>query len=407
MPHQKRGFAAGRLERIAEHLTRSYIEPGKIAGCQTLISRGGEVAYFSSLGQADRERAVPMRDDTLFRIYSMTKPVTSVALMTLYERGLFQLGDAVHRYIPEWRDQRVWASGEGANIQTVALERPVTFRDLLSHTGGLTYGGGLPGIGAEHPVDTIYQELRIDSFRGEGNLDTMVRRLGQVPLICQPGKHFMYSLSTDVCAALVEILSGKRFDQYLQEQIFAPLGMHDTGFFVPPEKRARLAANYRRQPDSTPQLIDDPERSPFLKEPTLFSGGGGLVSTTADYHKFCDMLRRGGERDGQRILGPRTIALMHENHLPGKKTLDQLAIGLYAETPLPGIGFGLGFAVTEDAIAAGSFGEGAYFWGGAASTIFWIDPKEDLIAIFMTQLMPSRSYDFRGQLRNIVYSALE
>jgi CubicO group peptidase (beta-lactamase class C family) len=406
MPQHSLGFATGRLERITDHLMRNYIEPGKIVGCQVLVARGGEVAYFRSLGLRDRERGLPMTDDTIFRIYSMTKPITSVALMTLFEQGYFQLTDPVHRFVPDWREPRVWVSGEGAQMQTAPAKRPITFRDLLSHTGGLTYGGDLPSVGLEHPVDRIYQELRLRSFDGTDNMAVFLGKLASVPLIAHPGERFMYSLSTDACGALVEVISGQRFDRYLQQHIFEPLGMKDTAFFVAPEKLPRFAANYRRRADRTLKLIDDPGDSQFAREPRFFSGGGGLTSTTADYLRFCEMLRRGGELDGQRVLGPRTIELMHRNHLPGGKMLADLAVGKYAESPMQGVGFGLGFATTIDPLAGGVLGGGEYYWGGAASTIFWIDPKEDLIVIFMTQLMPSATFDFRGQLRNLVYSAL-
>jgi CubicO group peptidase (beta-lactamase class C family) len=406
MPISKTGFAAGRLQRITDHLNRSYIDTGKIVGCQTLVARQGEVAYFSSLGQSDRERARPLTDDTIFRIYSMTKPITSVALMSLYEQGLFQLNDPVSRYVREWSEHRVWVSGEGEAMQTVPAKRPITFRDLLSHTGGLTYGGDLPGVGLEHPVDRVYRQLKLRSVGGTQTLSAFVRALGQVPLMFQPGEHFMYSLSTDACAALVEVLSGQRFDQYVQANIFDPLDMRDTAFHVAPAKQSRFAANYRRQPDKSLKLIDDPEQSPYLVPPTFFSGGGGLVGTTRDYHRFCEMLRRGGELDGQRILGPRTIELMRMNHLPNGRTLSELALGTYAETATQGVGFGLGFASTLGQVESGGMSKGDYYWGGAASTIFWIDPKEQLIVIFMTQLMPSRTFDFRGQLKNLVYSAL-
>jgi CubicO group peptidase (beta-lactamase class C family) len=406
MPAYTHGFDTARLSRISDHLQRWYIEPGKIVGCQALVARRGEVAYCASFGQADRERQKPLAEDTLFRIYSMTKPVTSVALMMLHERGLFQLGDPVSRVVPSWSAQRVWVAGEGDAIQTEPAHRPVTFRDLLSHTGGLTYGGGLPGVGIEHPVDHSYRKLGIRTFNGREDLGTFVDKLGQVPLAFQPGQHFMYSVSTDACAALVERLSGQRFDAFLRHNIFEPLGMHDTDFHVPESKQARFAANYQRQPDKTLKLIDDPASSPFLKPPTFLSGGGGLVSTSRDYLRFCEMLRRGGELDGQRLLGARTIELMHQNHLPGGKLMTELAVGKYAESATDGVGFGLGFASTVDAIAAGSVSQGEYYWGGAASTIFWIDPREQLVVIFMTQLMPSRSFDFRGQLKNLVYAAL-
>ena len=404
----KAGFAQGRLERIADHLSRAYIDNGKIAGCQVAVTRRGHLAYFKSLGQMDRERGKQMADDTIFRIYSMTKPITSVALMTLYERGYFQLNDPVHRFVPEWRDQRVWVSGEGSAMATEKPHRPVSMRDMLCHTGGITYGAALAALGAPdtgHPVDKEY--ARIGVRRGDGeDLKSFVQKLGRVPLRYQPGERWMYSLSTDVCGALVEIISGKRFDKFLEEEIFAPLKMTDTSFTVPREKLNRFAANYRRGPDKKLQLIEDPEKSSYLKEPTFFSGGGGLTGTTKDYVRFCEMLRRGGELDGARILGPRTIELMHRNHLKDGKDLTQMAIGGFSETANEGVGFGLGFACTLDSVTSGSIVGSDWYWGGAASTIFWVDAKEDLAVVFMTQLMPSGAFNFRGQLKSIVYSSI-
>ncbi|WP_322796598.1 serine hydrolase domain-containing protein [Tepidiforma sp.] len=394
------GFDPARLERITAHLERNYIEPGKIAGCQVLVARRGIPAYFRSFGSMDRERGRPMRDDTIFRIYSMTKPITSVALMQLFEEARFMLNDPVSRVLPSWASLRTWVSGDGDEMQTKEPARPVTFRHLLSHTAGLTYGA------TNHPVDKVYRRLGIQRGPGE-TLASFVEKVAQAPLRYEPGERWMYSLATDVCGALVEVISGQRFDRYLQERIFEPLGMVDTAFFVPPEKQHRFAANYQRQPDKTLRLIDDPETSNYLREPTFFSGGGGLVGTIADYWRFCEMLRRGGELDGQRILSRRTLDLMTRNHLPGGRDLTELAIGAFSETANEGVGFGLGFAVTLDATRTGTLGEGDYYWGGAASTIFWVDPREELVCIFMTQLMPSATFNFRGQLKNLIYSALE
>jgi CubicO group peptidase (beta-lactamase class C family) len=394
------GFSPGRLDRITAHLDQHYVEPGKIAGCQTLVARHGQVAHFSSLGYMDRERRRPMADDTIFRIFSMTKPITSVALMALYEQGAFQLNDPVHRVIPEWREQGVYVSGEGEAMETRKPARPMTFRHLLSHTGGLSYGM------TRHPADRAYGSAQV--IRGQGEtLRSFAERLANVPLRFDPGERWMYSYSTDVCGYLVEALSGKPFDVYVRETIFEPLGMTDTGFSVAPENAGRLAANYQRQPDKTLRLIDDPATSGYLKQPTFLSGGGGLTGTTADYLRFCEMLRRGGELEGARIIGPRTLELMTRNHLPGGRDLAALAVGAFSETAYEGVGFGLGFAMTVDGVAAGSPSEGDYYWGGAASTIFWVDPKEDLVVIFMTQLMPSATFNFRGQLRSIIYGAIE
>jgi CubicO group peptidase (beta-lactamase class C family) len=400
------GLDAGRLERITDHLERNYIASGKITGCQVSVARHGHLAYAKSFGEMDRERGKPTADDTIYRIYSMTKPITSVALMSLYEQGYFQLNDPVHRFVPSWKNHRVWVSGEGEAMKTEAPHRPVSFRDVLSHTAGFTYGGGLPGVGLQHPIDKIYRQLKVRSLGGADTMVEFMDKMGQVPLRYHPGERWMYSLATDVCGALVEIISGKPFAQYLEEVIFQPLGMKDTAFQVAPDKQARFAANYQRGPDKQLKLIDDPQTSDYLKEPGFKSGGGGLTGTSADYLRFCEMLRRGGELDGHRVLGPRTIELMHMNHLAGGKTLTDMAIGAFSETAYDGVGFGLGFASTLGEVESGGYGRGDYYWGGAASTIFWVDPKEDLSVVFMTQLMPSATFNFRGQLKNIIYSAI-
>lgn len=392
------GFAPERLARITDHLNRNYIDNGKIAGCQTVVARHGHVAYFSSLGQMDRERNRPMADDALFRLYSMSKPITSVALMQLYERGYFQLNDPVARFIPGWRDHQVYVGGEGESIETRPPERPMTFRNVLSHTGGLTYGG------TDHPVDRIYRTKHV---RGPGEtLQTFIAKLANVPLRYTPGDRWCYSYSTDVCGHLVAAISGQPFDVYLKDNLFAPLGMTDTAFSVAAAQQNRFAANYQRGPDKQLQLIDDPRTSSYLQPPAFLSGGGGLVGSTADYLRFCEMLRQGGELEGERVLGPRTLALMTKNHLAGNRDLTEMAIGTFSETANAGVGFGLGFAVTLSDVEAGAMGQGDYYWGGAASTIFWIDPVEDLVVIFMTQVMPSATFNFRGQLKSIVYSAI-
>ena len=400
------GLDADRLERIGEHLQRHYIDPGKIAGCQVAVTRHGHPAYNAVFGSMDLERGKPMQEDTIFRIYSMTKPITSVALMTLFERGLFQLDDPVSRFFPEWKAQRVWVSGEGDDMKTEALERPVSIRDVLTHMSGLTYGGGLPGVGIQHPVDKVYRALKVRSIGGADSLPEFMAKLAQVPLLFQPGTKWMYSLATDVCGALVERISGVPFDRYLQDVIFDPLGMVDTSFQVAPEKAHRFAANYQRNPDKTLGLIDDPAASAYLAPAKFLSGGGGLTGTCADYMRFCEMLRRGGELDGARILGPRTLDLMTRNHLPGDQDLTDIALGTFSETTNRGVGFGLGFASTQDVVTTGALGEGDFYWGGAASTIFWVDPHEELSVVFMTQLMPSGTFNFRGQLKNIIYSAM-
>ncbi|MCC7268933.1 MAG: beta-lactamase family protein, partial [Caulobacteraceae bacterium] len=314
----------------------------------------------------------------------------------------------VSRFIPSWKTHQVYVSGRGADMKTEPPRRPMSMRDVLCHTSGITYGNALAALGAPgtgHPVDAAYAEHKVRRGRDE-TLTDFVGKLAQVPLMYHPGEQWMYSLSTDICGALVEIISGQRFDKYLAEHIFGPLGMTDTAFYVTPDKAGRLTANYRRGPDKKLQLIDDPATSDYLTEPTFFSGGGGLTSTLADYLRFTEMLRRGGELDGARILGPRTIDLMKRNHLKGGKDLTQMALGSFSETANEGVGFGLGFATVLDEVTSGGMGAGDFYWGGAASTIFWVDQKEDLSCVFMTQFMPSGTFNFRGQLKQIVYSSI-
>jgi CubicO group peptidase (beta-lactamase class C family) len=396
---QAAGLDSARLERITQHINENYIAPGKIAGCQIQVSRKGITAYSKTFGLMDKERNKPLQDDTIFRIYSMSKPITSVALMMLYEKGKFQLSDPVHRFIPSWKNHRVYVSGEGESLETKIPNSPVTMRQILSHSGGLSYGA------TRHPADQIYKKLKIRND-AEETLAHFVDKLSKVPLRYEPGEAWMYSLSTDVCGYIVEAISGMPFDEYLETEIFKPLGMKDTSFNVEPEKIPRLAANYTRLPDKSLGLFDDPENSTYSQKKKFFSGGGGLLSTTRDYRLFCEMLRQGGELNGVRLLGPRTLELMTLNHLKNGKSLYNLALGSFSETAYEGIGFGLGFAMTIDQKEAGSLSLKDYYWGGAASTVFWIDPVEDLIVIFMTQLMPSQTFDFRRQLKSLVYSAI-
>jgi CubicO group peptidase (beta-lactamase class C family) len=396
---EKAGLAADRLEWITDHIQRNYIDSKKLAGCQVMVGRHGHPAYFRSFGQMDLERHKPMGDDAIFRIYSMSKPITSIALMQLYERGYFQLNDPVYRFVPEWREQQVWISGEGSEMRTRQPNQPMTMRHVLNHSAGLTYGN------SSHPVDKVYRALKVNRAEGE-TLSSFMEKLASVPLRYDPGEQWMYSLATDVCGALVEVISGQPFDEYLQAHIFKPLGMTDTSFYVAADKQARFAANYSRNKDKSLRLIDDPATSSYLTKPSFSSGGGGLTGTIADYYRFAEMLRCGGELDGVRIIGSRTLAMMHMNHLTGNQDLTQVAIGTFSETANEGVGFGLGFATTMGQVATGGLGCGDFYWGGAASTIFWVDPEEDLTVVFMTQLMPSNTFNFRGQLKNIIYGAM-
>ncbi|MGA3083944.1 MAG: serine hydrolase domain-containing protein [Thermodesulfobacteriota bacterium] len=396
------GLSSERLARIGQHLKQRYIGSQKVAGTLTLVARRGRVAYLSPLGLMDIERNKIMTEDTIFRIYSMTKPITSVALMMLYEQGFFQLNDPVDKFIPEWKNLRVYGSGNYPLFLTSRPERPMTIRDLMTHTSGLTYA-----FMERTNVDAAYRKLDIGVLGGGGTLREMIEKLAFLPLEFSPGTKWNYSVSTDVLGYLVEVMSGMRFDEYLKTKIFDPLKMVDTAFYVPPEKIGRFAANYSRRPDKTLQLIDDPGNSTYSKLPTFFSGGGGLVSTAADYFRFCQMLLNGGELDGARILGRKTIELMTMNHLPNGQDLSQLSVSTFSQIANEGNGFGLGFAIhlgSEKSQVIGSVGE--YNWGGYASTAFWIDPVENLIFIFLTQFMPEGTFNFRNQLKAIIYSAI-
>jgi len=402
------GLSTERLARIDEHLEQKYIEPREVAGALTLVARHGEVVHHSPVGMMDIEREKPMQQDTIFRIYSMTKPITSIALMTLYEQGRFQLNDPVHHFIPEWSNLGVFASGTYPNYMTTPVERPMTVRDLMSHQSGLTYG-----FMNRTNVDAGYVKAGIGSAQLGGGrpreytLADMVKDLAEIPLEFSPGTAWNYSVSTDILGHLIEVISGQRFDDFLRERIFEPLGMVDSGFSVAEENVDRFAANYNRGPDGKLALADDPAESAYLKPPTLLSGGGGLTATSEDYWRFCQMLLNGGEFNGERIVGPKTIELMTMNHLPDGQDLSAVAKGSFSETNNDGVGFGLGFAVVKDVARTQVSGSvGSYYWGGAASTAFWVDPEEDLTVVFMTQFMPSGTQPFRGELRQLVYSSI-
>jgi CubicO group peptidase (beta-lactamase class C family) len=404
------GLDERQLQRITEHLQTRYIDAGRIAGCQVAVARHGHVGYFRSFGLRDLERSAPVEEDTIWRIYSMTKPITGVALMSLYERGMFQLSDPVTRFIPQWRDLKVREAAQEGPDRLVDPERPMTVRDLMMHMSGLGFAGGatlqeLFSADKAQPGEGLAPGAR----RGrDATLQTMIERYAGYPLEFHPGTRWFYSVSTDVCGRLVEIMSGQRFDDYLRETVFEPLGMNDTAFMVPDSKVGRFAACYRRNTSKKLVLVDDPQRSGFRKEPSFLSGGGGLVSTTPDYLRFCQMLLGGGELDGVRILGRKTIELMAANHLPGGGDLRSVALpGGYGEVGFAGMGFGLTVAVAQAPTATQVIGSpGEYMWGGAASTVFWVDPAEDLTVVFMTQLLPSGTFNFRGQLKALVYPAI-
>ncbi|HUC03991.1 MAG TPA: serine hydrolase domain-containing protein [Acidimicrobiales bacterium] len=396
------GMDAARLERITEHFEQVYIATGKLVGCQITVVRGGHVAYYRSLGNRDREQGLAVEDDTIWRIYSMTKPIASIALMQLYERGMFQLTDPVHRYIPEWRTLMVAEEQPDGSRVLVRPERPMQVRDVLMHMTGLP--NWLFPVTA---VDREFAAARIEHLKGL-TLESLTAMLARFPLKFHPGRHWNYGLSTDIVGRLVEILSGRPFDEYLRAEVFEPLGMLDTGFFVPEADAGRLATLYQYQPGTTPRVREGYEQYGYLRAPTFLSGAGGLVSTTPDYVAFCTMLANGGQLDGRRVIGRKTLELMTCNHLPGGASLVETAIGGFGEAGFEGVGFGLGFAVGMGPAATAMAGSaGDFSWGGAASTAFWVDPGEDLFAVLMTQLFPSMAYPIRAQLRALAYQAIE
>jgi CubicO group peptidase (beta-lactamase class C family) len=397
------GFSADRLAKIDRFLQEKYVSPGKLPCAQFVLARRGQVVHQTVLGFQDPERGIALRDDTVFRIYSMTKPVTSVALMSLVEEGLIALDDPVARHIPEWAGLGVFQAGVNPAFLTTPPSRPMQVVDLLRHTAGLTYG-----FQNRTNVDAAYRRLGLEEMHGKQDLEAMIRMLGKLPLEFSPGEAWNYSVATDVCGYLVQKIAGKPLSEVFRERIFQPLKMFDTGFFVGEDQRPRFAACYNAKPGGRTELQDDPATSPYIAPPTLESGGGGLVSTAADYLRFTHMLLNGGELDGARILAPKTIKLMATNHLPGDKDLTELSRSLFSESTNAGVGFGLGFAVVFDppkTLIPCSQGE--FYWGGAASTAFWVDPVEEVTAVFMTQLLPSSTYPIRRELRTLVYAALE
>jgi CubicO group peptidase (beta-lactamase class C family) len=400
------GFSVERLRRLDDHFA-GYVADGRLSGWLLTISRHGAVVHVSSYGNADREEERPVAAGTLWRLYSMTKPVTSVAAMMLYEEGKFELTDPVGEFIPSFNDVRVYAAGSDLRPVTVPASEPVRIHHLLTHTAGLTYG-----FHRNHPVDAMYRAAGFDvDTRAGVTLAQACDIWAGIPLLFQPGTEWNYSVATDVLGRVVEVVSGQSLDEFFAQRIFQPLDMTDTGFYAKPEDLGRLAALYGRGLDGKAVRMDGLGKS-ARKPPAMLSGGGGLVSTAADYQRFLHMLLSSenspaGELNGARLLSSRTVGYMARNHLPGNQDLEHFGRPVNAETPLRGVGFGLGFGVVIDP-AAGKVvcSPGELAWGGMASTAFWIDPAEELTVAFYTQLVPSSAHPIRSQLRQLVYQAL-
>ena len=358
---------------------------------------------------ADIESSKPLGDDSIFRIYSMTKPITSIALMQLYEQGKFLLEDPVEKFLPSFKDPVVLLGGSLLKPETRPAQTVMTIRDLLTHTSGLTYG-----FHFQNNLDQMYRDQKLGGpltekqGRANVSLEEGIDRLGGLPLLFDPGTAWNYSMSTDVCGRLIEVIGGCSLDEYLEENIFKPLGMEDTGFFVTEDKVDRFTSNYILGSDRSLERIDPAEDSPYLKERLFLSGGGGLISTTDDYQKFVNMLLNAGAFGEEQIIGRRTLELMTMNHLPLGKLLNEVGQSTFSETALTGMGFGLGFSVLMDPAANAGLGTiGEFAWGGAASTRFWVDPVEKVSCIFMTQFMPSSYYPIRRELTTSVYQAMK
>ena len=389
------GLSSERLDRIGA-VMNEHVAKGHIAGAVGLIARRGKIGYFETYGFQDKEAGVAMRKDTMFRMYSMTKPITGVAVMILYEEGKFYLTDPVSKYLPELANMKVAVvetdpkTGKKTRY-SVPAQREITILDLLRHTSGIDYAGPEDVEGKR-----IYEKLGTNSL--DQTIGEMVKKIGQAPLVHQPGTMWEYGLSMDVLARLVEVVSGQPYDKFLEQRIFKPLGMVDTGYTVAPEKANRFSKLYAPGDGWTIKPNTSPAQTSYLKPAVNFGGGSQSVSTAADYLRFCQMLLNGGELDGVRILSRKTVELMTSDHLGDMPRASLLPTGY---------GFGFTMAVSHGAGKTGVIGsEGEYFWGGAAGTRFWIDPKEQMIGIFMIQILPHTNLTYGSQFRQLAYQAI-
>ena len=396
------GLDPDRLARIERHFA-AYVDDGRLPGWLIAVSRGGRVGHVAVHGQRDRELGLPVTADTIWRLASMTKPVTSVAAMMLYEEGAFELKDPIAQWLREFETMRVYQSGSSLRPATKPATEPIRVWHLLTHTAGLTYG-----FQYAHPVDAMYRAAGFEWGSPPGaDLAACCAIWAEQPLLFEPGQEWNYSVSTDVLGRLVEVVSGQSLDEFFQTRILGPLAMTDTGFWVPDGGADRLAAAYMANPAGADQPAVAMNSRDGLKPPEVLSGGGGLLGTAGDYLRFAEMLRRGGDLDGVRLLSPRTVAYMTANHLPGGADLEQFGRTIFAETTFDGVGFGLGVSVVTDPVKGKVLSSrGEYGWGGAFSTFFFVAPAEDLTVLLFTQLLPSSTHPIRSQLKQLVYQSL-
>ncbi len=396
------GMSSERLARIDKHFQK-YIDDGRLTGWQISIARHGKVVYHSLAGHRDVAAATPVEADTIWRIFSMTKPITAALALQLWEEGAFELTTPLHRFIPAFRDTKVWRSGTVDAPEVEPLSGPIRLWHLFTHMSGMTYG-----FMRAHPVDALYREAGYDfGVPPAANLAAMCDTIAGLPLLFQPGTEWNYSVSLDVLGRVLEIVSGKPLDELLRTRLLEPLGMHETGFHVPEANHSRVAKLYGAQPGTKLAVLLDKQGDAALRPPRVLGGGGGLQSTAYDYNRFTQMLVNEGELDGVRILSPRTVRYMTSNHLPGHVDLTAFGRTLHSETTYDGFGFGLGVSVMIDPVKAKMPGNvGDFSWGGAASTAFWVDPVDHLTVQFFTQLLPSGTHPIRSQLRQLVAQAL-
>lgn len=402
-PHEV-GLNADRLAAIPEFFKTNYVDTGKLPCIATLVSRGGEVAHESYAGATEMGGSEPISPETIFRIYSMTKPVTTLAVMMLFEEGRIRLEHPVSRYIPEYKHVKVWAGGTVEAPKLKDPDREMTILDLITHTSGLTYG-----FLQQDETDAIYRREKVGHYTQ--TLKEMARQMAGLPLAFSPGTEWRYSHSIDTLGAIVEIITGQELDEFFRERIFGPLQMNDTDFWVPEDKIHRLMACYQKDAATGKTTLADPGGAAsklYAKRPVQLNAGGGLASTVRDYHRFALMLLRGGTLDGARLFSPKTWEFMRQNHLPGAQTMRGMGRSAFTEVMAEGVGFGLGGSVVQDIVQTRQPGsDGTFSWGGLASTFFWIDPEEELIAVQATQLMPSSTYPMRLQLQQLVYAAID